>query len=203
MQSNQEFKYVGSFKRSFAAAMDTLIANLIRMVVVMFLSALWMSQQVSNFQNDFKAKFDSQIIGKDPDKIQFLMQHSVFKSALLFCFVVFMSGALYYILMGCSKWRGGVGKKLMKIAIVKNDGTKLTLLESASHYFLSIVPWFFIFYIFTYHMMRGINLYNAITENTFNLIFGLITLAWLQIHMVTKKKTTAADLICKTIVIKA
>ncbi|MES2677931.1 MAG: RDD family protein [Pseudomonadota bacterium] len=202
MQSNQELKYVGSLKRSFAAAIDILIANIIRMAVVMVLSALWMNQQIINFWNDFKAKFDSDFIGKDPEKIQFLMQHTVFKSALLFCFIVFMSGALYYVLMNCSKWRGGVGKKLMKIVIVKNDGTKLTFLESAFHYFLSIVPWFFVFYIFTYQMMHGINIYKAITENTFNLIFGLITLAWLQIHMVTKKKTTAADLICKTIVVE-
>ena len=129
------------------------------------------------------------------------MQHSVFKSALLFCLLVFISGALYYILLSCSKWRGGVGKKLMKIVIIKSNGDKLTFLESASHYFLSIVPWVFVFYIFAYQMNHGINIYKAITENFFNLIFGLITLAWLQIHMVTKKKTTAPDLICKTIVV--
>lgn len=202
MEFNQELKYVGSFKRGFAAAIDVLIANLIRAVVVTILANLWLNQQIINFLADFKTKFNTEIIGKDPEKIQFLMQHSVFKSTLLFCLIVFLSGAAYYILSGCSRWQGGIGKKLMKIIIIKNNGEKITFLESASHYFLSIVPWVFIFYLFTYQMMHGISTYESITGNLFNLIFGLITLSWLQIHLITKKKTTAADLICKTKVVE-
>ncbi len=196
-----EFKYAGSFRRSAAAAIDIFIANLIRMVVVTILGNFWFNQQLINFWADFKAKFDSDIIGKDPEKIHFLMQHAIFKSSLLFCLAIFLSGALYYICLDQSKWRATVGKKLMKIIIIKNDGSKLTFLESAAHYFLSIVPWFFVIYIFTYQMMYAINIYKAVTEDMFNLVFGLITLAWLQVHLITKKKTTAPDLICKTIVV--
>ncbi len=196
-----EFKYAGSLKRSAAAAIDIFIANMIRMVVVTIIGNFWFNPQLVKFWADFKAKFDSEIIGKDPEKIHFLMQHQIFKSSLLFFLAVFISGALYYILLNQSKWRATIGKKLMKITIIKNNGDKLTFLESASHYFLSIVPWFFVFYIFTYQMMHGVNIYNAVADNTFNMFFGLITLAWLQVHMVTKKKTTAPDLICKTVVV--
>lgn len=196
-----EFKYAGSFRRSAAAAIDMFIANLIRMFFFAILGELWIKKLLINFWADFKTKFNSDIIGNDPEKIQFLIANPLFKSTLLFCFIVFISGALYYIILNQSKWRATVGKKLMKIIIINKNGEKLTFLESLSHYLLSIVPWLFVFYIFTYQMMHGINLYKAITENIFNLIFGLITLAWLQVHMVTKKKTTAADLICKTIVV--
>jgi len=201
MTIHQEFKYAGSFKRSFAASIDTLIANMIRMLVITILGNLWFKQQIIIFQDDFKNKFDTDIIGKDPEKIQFLMHHSIFQSTLLLCFAIFISGALYYIFCNCSGWRGGVGKKLMKIIIIKTSGERLTFLESVSHYFLSIVPWFFVAYIFFYQMTHNVSMYNSIAENPFNLIFGLITLAWLQINMVTKKKTTVPDLICKTLVV--
>jgi uncharacterized RDD family membrane protein YckC len=196
-----EFKYAGSFRRSAAAAIDMFIANFIRMVFFAILGELWMKQQLINFWAEFKAKFDSDIIGNDPERIQFLINNSLFKNALIFLLVVFMSGAFYYIILNQSKWSATIGKKLMKIVIVNNDGTKLTFFQSLSHYFLSIVPWFFILYIFSYQMMHGVNIYEAITKNMFNLIFGLITLAWLQVHLITKKKTTAPDLICKTIVV--
>jgi uncharacterized RDD family membrane protein YckC len=196
-----EFKYAGSFRRSTAAAIDIFIANLIRMLAVTIIGNLWFNQQLINFWADFKAKFDSDIIGKDPEKIHFLVQHQIFKFSLLCCFVVFISGALYYILLNQSKWRATIGKKVMKIVIIKNNGDRLTFLESTAHYFLSIVPWFFVFYIFTYQMIHGVNIYNAVADDAFNMLFGLITLAWLQVHMVTKKKTTAPDLICKTVVV--
>ncbi len=196
-----EFKYAGSFRRSTAAAIDMFIANFIRMIFFTILGELWIKQQLIEFWVDFRAKFDSNVIGNDPEKIRFLVESSLFKNVLLFCFIVFISGALYYILLNQSKWRATIGKKLMKIVIISNNGKKLAFLESLSHYFLSIVPWFFVFYIFSYQMIHRIDLYNAIMGNMFNLIFGLITLAWLQIHLVTKKKTTAPDLICKTIVV--
>jgi uncharacterized RDD family membrane protein YckC len=198
-----EFQFAGSFRRGAAAAIDMFIANIIRMILFAIMGELWMKPQLVNFWAEFKAKFDSDIIGNDPEKIHFLIESPLFKNSLIFCFIVFASGALYYILLNQSKWRATFGKKLMKIIIINNDGEKLTFFQSLSHYLLSIIPWFFIFYIFSYQMMHGVNIYKAITENMFNLVFGLITLAWLQVHLITKRKTTAPDLLCQTIVVRS
>ena len=196
-----EFTYASSFRRGLAASIDVFVANFIRAIMATILGNLWIIGEVSKFQADFKAKFDSDFIGRDPERINFLVAHSVFKSVLLFCFILFISGALYHIALNASKWRATIGKKLMKITIIKNDGAKLSFFESSQHYFLSIVPWIFVIYIFTYQLIHNTNIYKAIAENNFNLIFGFITVAWLQIHLFTKKKTTAPDMICKILVV--
>lgn len=196
---NKESQYVGSFRRGFASSIDMLIANFARMIVLMILGKLFIEKQLINFRGDFKAKFDSNIIGTDPEKIRFLMEHQVFKTTLISLLIIFLVGAFYHILFNCSKWRATIGKKLMGIVIVKRNGEGLTFFESLSHYFLSIVPWFFVLYITIYQSMHQINIYDAIIGNVFNLIFGLITVFWLQTQLITKKRTTIPDLICQTI----
>lgn len=199
---NQQLQYAGSFRRSFASAIDMVISNFIRVIVATGLGTLWFGKKVAEFQDAFKEKFGVEIIGRNQEQVEFFIHHPVFKSALLFFFIIFLSGALYYIILNASLWHATIGKKLMKIIVIKNDGEKLTLLESIAYYLLSLVPWLFIFHILIYQLVNNVNIYNAIVHNTFNLIFGLITLMWLQIHLITKKKTTAHDLICNTIVVK-
>jgi uncharacterized RDD family membrane protein YckC len=196
------YKYAGSFRRGFASAIDMLIANTLRMIMFTLLGKLFVEKQLINFKADFQTRFDSTVIGRDPDKIRFLMDHQLFQTALLSILAVFLVGAIYYILLNCSKYRATIGKKLMGLVIVQNNNTRLTFFESLSHYFLSIVPWIFVSYITVYQAIHQINIYKAISENAFNLIFGLITVFWLQIQIFTKKKVTVPDLICQTMVIK-
>jgi uncharacterized RDD family membrane protein YckC len=197
------FQYAGPFRRSAAAAIDMFIANFIRAFVISILGNLWLKNSFQQFWIDFRAKFETDFIGQDPERIAFLTNHIVFKEVLLVLFLTFASGAFYYILCSNSKWQGGVGKKLMKIKLIKQqDGLALNFIENVKYYLLSIVPWFFVFYIFSFQMINGVGLYQAITGNLFNLIFGLIILAWLQAHLITKKKTTATDMICKTVVVR-
>ncbi|MFT6106799.1 MAG: putative RDD family membrane protein YckC [Rickettsiales bacterium] len=195
-------KNAGSFKRFVASAIDILIANIIRMVTFTVLANLWLKKHINNFYGEFQEKFDSNFVGNDPEKIQFIAQHSITKFVLLFFLIVFVSGALYYAYCNSSKWRATFGKKIMKIIVVRDDGEKLGFFISASHYLLSFVPWIFVFYIFSYSMLHKVNIYSAIWDNYFNLVFGLITLAWMQVHIIIKKKKTAADLICGVKVIE-
>ena len=50
-------------------------------------------------------------------------------------------------------------------------------------------------------MKNDLEIYQAITGSIENIIFGIIFMLWLQIHLFTKNKTTAYDLICNTIFI--
>lgn len=199
---DHKIEYAGSFTRSCASAIDMFIANTIRVIVFSILGSLWFGKKVLQFQAEFKAKFGVDVIGKSPEQLEFLSHHPIFNASILFFTAVFLSGAIYYIAFNASSWNATIGKKIMKIMVIKTDGEKLNFLESTAYYFLSLVPWLFIVYILIYQLVNGVNIYNAIVHNPFNLIFGLITLAWLQIHLITKKKTTAHDLICKTIVVK-
>ena len=197
-------KYANGFRRAFASLIDIFISNIIRMITFAVLGELFIAKQLVNFREAFQTKFDSNSIGRDPEKIRFLMEHQIFQTVLLCLFVVFLVGALYYILLNCSKWQATIGKKLMGLIMVTNNcqhNDRLTLFESLSHYLLSIIPWFFAIYIAIYQQMHQINIYDAIMGNNFNLIFGLITVLWWQVHLFTKKKTTVPDLICQTIVI--
>jgi uncharacterized RDD family membrane protein YckC len=198
---NEDFKYAGSFRRSLASAIDFFLANIIRIIVATILGRLWFNNKIITFQNQFKEKFGTNIIGRDAAQVEFFANHPIFNQTIIFFLIVFLSGAIYYVALNNSIWRATIGKKIMKIIIVKSDGGKLNILESICHYLLSLVPWLFVVYILIYQLMHGVNIYNAIVGDLFNLIFGLITLAWLQIHLITKKKTTAHDLICHTVMI--
>lgn len=197
---NKELESAGSFKRSFANFIDVIIANLIRALLISLLFQLWIKEKLIDFIEEFKVTFQTDVVffGSDPEKIRFLAHHSIFVNVLLSLIIIFIAGALYYILMNCSKWKATVGKKLMKLEIVKQNGNRLTFFESFSHYSLSMFPWLFVIYIFSYAMIKEINIYNAIMGNIFNLIFGLITVFWFEFHLITKRKITIPDLICKT-----
>ncbi|MFT6077226.1 MAG: putative RDD family membrane protein YckC [Myxococcota bacterium] len=197
-----ETKNASSLKRFVASVIDIIIANIIRVTVFTILANLWIKQLVLNLRNEFQEKFNSNVAGNDPEKIQFIAQHSITKSVLLFFLIVFVSGALYYAYGNSSRWRATIGKKIMKIITVRDNGDRLSFMTSLSHYLLSFAPWIFAFYIFSYSMMYKINIYNAIMGNSFNLAFGLVTLAWMQIHIIIKQKKTAPDLICKVRVIE-
>ena len=118
---------------------------------------------------------------------------------LFFC--VLMIGTIYHSYLNSSAWRATIGKRLMKIAIVKNNLMALSFKRALLHYFLSIIPFFYIFYIFSYQMKYNIELYQAITASFENILCGIVFMLWIQIHLFTKNKTTAYDLICNTVFI--
>ncbi|MFT6332386.1 MAG: putative RDD family membrane protein YckC [Lentimonas sp.] len=201
---SEELKNAGSFKRWVAGSIDIAISNFIRMFAFGLLFNLWLKNGLEKFHIDFKEKFQVEEVyfGSDLERLNFLTSHLFFKETLLLIFIIFTSGALYHILLNSSKWRATLGKKLMKIIIVNKNGQKLDFWESSFHYLLSLVPWLFVIYIFAFMALQKANIYDAIVGNTFNLVFGLITLAWLQTHLITKNKSTAYDLICKIKVVK-
>lgn len=201
-EKTSQFSYAGAWIRGCAASIDIMVATTLRIVTAMILGNLWFNQQLANFIVDMKSKFGTDMIGHDPERIDFLLHHPILKAAILFYLVVFLVGALYHILLNSSRWQGTIGKRIMKLTLVKNDGSKLTFWTGTAHYFLSIVPWIFVLYITAYQALHNVTIYNAISDNAFNLVFGLATLAWLEIHLIIKKKTTAQDMICHTVMIK-
>lgn len=190
----------GSFRKYLAGLIDVFISSSIRILFLVSLFHFWIRQELVDFSEEFKTKFNSEfvIFAGDIDRIKFLSNHAIVESVLIFFLIIFISGALYYILLDSSKWCGTLGKKIMKIKIVRENNEQLSFARSLCHYFLSLVPWLFVFYILLYYLMHHGTIYQAITGNLFNLIFGLCSLAWIYIGVITKTHLSAADMICKT-----
>lgn len=192
---------VNSTRRSIASAIDTAIVLIIRILFVETLGRMWIEPILLKFNNDFKEKFGTETPKRTPEHIEFMYQSDLFSHLLMLFFCVLMIGTIYHSYLNSSAWRATIGKRLMKIAIVKNNLMALSFKRALLHYFLSIIPFFYIFYIFSYQMKYNIELYQAITASFENILCGIVFMLWIQIHLFTKNKTTAYDLICNTVFI--
>jgi uncharacterized RDD family membrane protein YckC len=113
-----------------------------------------------------------------------------------------MVGALYHAYLNSSVWEATIGKRLMKIMITKENDMKITFKRGLLHYFLSLMPFVFLIYLVSYQIRNNLTFYQAITSSEINIFLGILFMMWLQIHIFTKKRTTAYDMICNTNVVK-
>jgi uncharacterized RDD family membrane protein YckC len=199
---SEEVIYANSFKRGAAVFIDLFIVSFLRIIFLEINGELWYKQQLINFTNDFKAKFGVDVIGKVPAQIEYLAHHSIITSSIILFLLIMLVGALYHALLNSSSWSATFGKRIMGIILINSDGRKLSFLEAFGHYLLSLFPWIFMVYIVSFQNFHSITIFQAITANPFNILFGLVTIAWIQIHSITKRKVTTHDLICKTVMVE-
>ena len=190
---------IGIFRRGFATMIDVFISGFIRVLSAQILWNIWLKGEIENFYIDFENKFNTNIIGGDLTHINFMIHPQVTKSAIIFALLIFLVGALYHAFLDSSPWRTTIGKRLMKIIVLTEDGKRLSFLRALIRYCLSVVPWIFMIHIVIYTGYNKLSLYNALTQNHANLFFGIITMIWIQIPIVTKKKITTHDLLCETV----
>jgi uncharacterized RDD family membrane protein YckC len=193
--------FAGSVKRSLASAIDTFIVLIVRILFIEIIGKMWIEPILLKFNSEFKEKFGTETPKRTPEHIEFMYQHELFYNLFGLFIIILLIGALYHSLLNSSSWRATIGKRLMGIAIVKNNHIALGFKRSLLHYFLSILPFFYIFYIISYQLKYNVEIYQAITASFENILCGIIFMLWLQIHLFTKNKTTAYDLICNTIFI--
>jgi hypothetical protein len=161
---------VNSTKRSIASAIDTVIVLIARIFFVETFGRMWIEPFLKKFNIDFKEKFGTETPKRTPEHIEFMYQSDLFFHLIMLFFCVFMIGAIYHSYLNSSSWRGTIGKRIMGIAIVKNNLMPLSFKRALLHYFLSIIPFFYIFYIFSYQMKYNIELYQAITASFENIL---------------------------------
>lgn len=200
-KSDQVTIYASSLRRSGAVFVDIIITTFLRIVVAEIIGRLWFNNQILTFLREFKEKFGTETVGRDEVQIAFFISHPVFKSALLFYLIILLVGAFYHCLLNSSSWMATVGKRLMRIALVKETGRKITFLEAGAHYFLSLIPWIFIVYLASYQAYNNLTIYQAVANNGFNLLLGILVLLWVEIQLITKKKTTAQDMFCNMVMV--
>lgn len=200
-KDSEQEKYASSFRRSTAAIIDIWIVLFLRVIIIQTLGTLWLNQEILNFMEKFHEKFGSETIKNTREHIDFIINNRIFFYALIFYAIVIFVGAIYHAFLNSSAWQATIGKRFMKIMIVREPDYKLTFGRAMWHYFLSVLPFAFIFYLMSYQLKNNLNFYQAITSSEINVFLGFAFLIWIQIHLFTKQKTTAYDLICNTLLI--
>lgn len=198
--SNNE-KYATSFKRSTAAMIDIWVTLFLRAVAMQIMGSLWLKHEIIAFQAEFFQKFGTETVKNTHEHIDFVVHHKIFLYSILFYGIVLLIGAFYHAYFNSSSWSATLGKRIMKIMVVDNDGQKISLLKGLSHYLLSVLPFVYIAYLLSYQMRHSLSFYDAILASSTNVLFGIMFVLWVQIHFFTKRKTTAYDLICDTILV--
>lgn len=195
MTDKEEIIYVNPFLRGAAASIDMFLVGFLRIVFIQLAGDLWINNKLIAFHEDFSSNFNEQFSHANLEHVEFLASHQIVSTMLLFLFLIIFVGALYHAILNASSWSATVGKRLMGVILVKNEGKSLTFFQSMGHYALSLVPWVFMVYILTYQVKEKTTLYNAITGDTVNLVLGFITVLWVQIHIFNKKKNTIQDMV--------
>ncbi len=196
-----EINYVGSFRRGFAISIDIFIVAVLRIFAAQILGAIWLNRVLSQLVIDFREYFGTDSV-ENYEQVDFILRHSAFKEVIIFYLLVFLVGALYHSYLNSSAWRATIGKRLLGIMIVDKNLQKISMMKGLAHYFLSIIPILYVIYLIFYQSYYKLGFMATLTGNPFNLILGFIAVMWLNIHVFTKRKVTAYDLICKTVFIK-
>ena len=195
--------YATTFKRGLATSIDVWIVLVLRVFAMNILGALWISEQMLSLHNDFKSKFGENATENIPQEqiAEFITGHPAFLDIILFYLIIIIVGSLYYAYMNSSSWSATIGKRITGIMMIKENELPLSFKRGLLHYFLSVLPFVFVLYLVSYKLRFQLSFYDAIVTNHFNLIVGVIFVLWVQISLFTKKKSTAYDLICKTITV--
>jgi len=165
------------------------------------LGKFWLEKKFITFRADFIAQFGTETPKNTTEHVNFVIHSEAFICTVIFALIVILVGAFYHAYFNSSAWQGTVGKRLMKIIIVKENEEKISFWRATSHYTLSILPFVFIAYLIGYKVSHQIPFFQTITASEFNIFLSIIFAGWIQIHLFTKKKTTAYDLICSTLLI--
>lgn len=193
-------KYAGSLRRSAAAMIDIWITLIIRGIFAQIVGSLFLNQQMLLFVEAFRTEFGTDAPKNNPEHINFIIHHPIFFYMIAFYAIILMIGAIYHSYLNSSAWSATIGKRAMKIMILRKNELPLTFSRGLIHYFLSILPFIFIFYMLGYQAKYELNLYEALNSGL-NMIFGIIFVLWIQIQIFTKNKTTAYDLIANTVLV--
>ncbi len=193
--------YAGSFKRSFAAMIDVTIVLVIRVITAQILGMLIVNRELQKFLVEFRDYFGTEFVKNNPSHIDYVLHHRIFIVVLLFYTAVIFIGALYHSLLNSSSWQATIGKRLNNIVIEKENGSRISFNVALAHYFLSVIPFVFIMYLIAYQVSHDVTFFVAVTASPLNVFFGVLFLLWTQIQSFTKRKTTAYDLICKTVLV--
>ncbi len=196
-----EIAYAGSFRRSMASMIDVFIVAFLRVIAAQFLGMIWLQGVLINLASDYSLYFGTDVIRTD-ENLLYIVNHDGFKDIIAFFVIIFLIGAFYHAYLNSSSWKATIGKRLFGIIILNRKYDKIGILRGFCHYFLSLLPVVIILYLVGYQVANGINIVQAVSSNIFNIFLAFCAVMWVNIHVFSNKKTTAYDLICRTLLLE-
>ena len=195
MTKEEEILYIKPYKRGLAMMIDIFIATIIRVIFVQIIGVIFINEKIIKFQEEFAAEFQEPFSNANIDHITFLSNHDIVGVMGIFLIATILIGSAYHILLNCSKWSATVGKRVCNIVMVANDGKRLSFWQSFSHYFLSLVPWLFVIYIMIFASQNKLSIYDAVTKDLTNILFGILVAVWINSNSLLKKRSMIQDII--------
>ena len=171
------YKYAGFWRRFFAMLVDTTITGALHFFLFICLLKFY-------FHADLSVSFTDNDSIKDKVYLHILGLSFI---AFMVCFPI--TYLIYSINPITSKWQGTLGKRIMGIYVINQDGAKLTKIKMVGRsVFAYIIP--FILFLYSDKPLFSLNEINII------ICIGFIMSAF------TPKKVALHDIIFKTYVIR-
>ncbi len=199
-KGNSEIIYASPMQRAIASAIDIIIVFFVRFLVLTPLGELWLKPKIVEFYQDFAINFKGEFFQKKPEHINFFLNHEIFLNLLTVYVAVLFAGAFYYAYLHSSYWQATIGKRVLRLVMIKSNGIKVSFKRALLYYFLSILPFIYVFYIALYSASYNMNLVQSITSSFVNIVLTTIFVAWMQAQFFNKKRNTICDMICLTLV---
>ncbi len=199
MSTEKELIYANPFRRGIANAIDIIIVALLRIASIQILAAIWLNKIMEKIAQDYKEFYGTQIVENVQQLSFFIKNHQDFNHLIAFFVIVIFIGAFYHAILNSSSWKATIGKRIMSVMIVNSEYEKINILKALCHYFMSLVPIILLLQLVSFMSVNDVAFVNAITGNMTNLLISFIAVMWFNLQYLTKKKTTAQDLICSTL----
>ncbi|MBU6339036.1 MAG: RDD family protein [Rickettsiales bacterium] len=202
IEEEKKVIYASSIRRSCASAIDAILALILRAITIQIIGMLYLERVWRNFFTDLNNTFGTSSLKRTPEHLNFLIHHQIFFITIISIVIIILVGAIYYAVLNSSYWQATVGKRIMNIMMIQEpNDSRITITTGLWHYFLALFPFVFVLYLMNYQINHKLDFFHVITANNYHLFFGFLFVIWLNVHLITKKKTTTYDLICKTVLI--
>ena len=201
MDDNKDMKHASFFQKNIATLIDVLIVILLRATVAQILWSAFLQDSMANFSKDFYDYFGETVKRSNPDHLAYISQSSFFKFSLFSIVLVALVGMLYTTIFHYSSWSATIGKRVCSLMLIDNNNNKITFAKSFMHYIISIVPWIIMIYLTLYLVTNQGSFYDLLIGNTTNLALSIISVIWLEVQIITKKKIGVQDILCSTSIV--
>lgn len=195
--SSSELKVASVFKRGLAGIIDIHITVILMAIYLEIIFRSFYINKYYDFIVKFEETFGTKTPKNTPDHLEFIFHHEIF----LWTIIVFIStifiGAIYHAYFNSSFWQATIGKRIMKIIITNNLQQKITFGQGIFHYFLSLIPYFFIAFLVFYARKNNISIFETFNSSPKILALGIFFLAINQVNIFNKKKINFFDYIAK------
>lgn len=190
-------KIASIFKRGLAGIIDIHITVVLMAIYLQISFKLFFLQKYQDFFENFYQTFGTRAPKNTPDHLNFIFNHQIFYLTIFLIISTILIGAIYHAYLNSSSWQGTIGKRIMKIIVTDNKLNKITFFCGIYHYFLSIIPYFFMIFVIFYARKKNVQLFELLTKDSKIFIIGILIIIANQINIFNKKKLNFFDYLAK------